>query len=106
MAQVNIRMDDDLKLRADALFDELGMSITTAFLIFVKQSLRERGIPFAISANAASHRPVTDEVLVEKVAALERISEDLGKLNETEPLPPEFDEIMAKRLHFDSGVTF
>ena len=49
MAQVNIRLDDTLKEKADVLFDELGLNMTTAFLMFVKQSLREGGIPFSIT---------------------------------------------------------
>ena len=41
---ISIRMDADLKAQADALFTELGMNLTTAFNIFVRQSLREGGI--------------------------------------------------------------
>lgn len=44
-------MDSDLKAQADALFNELGMNISTAFSIFVRQSLREGKIPFEISLN-------------------------------------------------------
>ena len=49
MAQVNIRIDDDLKERADSLFEELGINMTTAFTIFIKASVRQRGIPFELS---------------------------------------------------------
>ncbi|GHU79653.1 hypothetical protein FACS1894191_2940 [Clostridia bacterium] len=49
MAQVNIRIDDNLKAQADALFDELGLNMTTAFNIFVRQTVRQGGIPFAIT---------------------------------------------------------
>ena len=45
---VSIRMDTELKAQADVLFSELGMNLTTAFNIFVRQSLREGGIPFKI----------------------------------------------------------
>ena len=45
---ISIHMDADLKAQADALFTELGMNLTTAFNIFVRQSLREGGIPFAV----------------------------------------------------------
>ena len=45
---ISIRMDTDLKTQADALFQELGMNLSTAFNIFVRQSLREGGIPFEI----------------------------------------------------------
>ena len=45
---VSIRMDTELKAQADELFAELGMNLSTAFNIFVRQSLREGGIPFEI----------------------------------------------------------
>lgn len=38
---ISIRMDSDLKAQAERLFGELGMNLTTAFNIFVRQSLRE-----------------------------------------------------------------
>jgi len=46
---LSIRMDMETKKQAEQLFGNLGMSISTAFNIFVKQSLRVRGIPFNIS---------------------------------------------------------
>jgi len=49
MAQVNIRIDDNLKERAEKLFDDLGMNMTTAFTIFVKAAIRRRGIPFDLT---------------------------------------------------------
>ncbi len=49
MAQVNFRMDDDIKTRAEALFEELGLNLSTAINMFVRQSLREGGIPFDIT---------------------------------------------------------
>jgi DNA-damage-inducible protein J len=48
---ISIRMDADLKSQADDLFAELGMNLSTAFNIFVRQSLREGRIPFDISLN-------------------------------------------------------
>ncbi len=45
---VNIRMDADVKKKADALFNEMGMNLSTAFNIFVRQALRDRAIPFQI----------------------------------------------------------
>ena len=49
MAQVNIRIDDELKNRADVLFDELGMNMTTAFTMFIKAAVRQNGIPFELN---------------------------------------------------------
>jgi DNA-damage-inducible protein J len=48
-ANLNIRMDKALKAEADALFNALGMNLTTAITVFVRQAVRERKIPFTIS---------------------------------------------------------
>jgi len=40
MAQINIRMDDELKSNAEKLFNELGLNITTAVTMFLKQAER------------------------------------------------------------------
>jgi len=49
MAQVNIRIDDTLKEQGEILFSALGMSFSTAVSIFVNQSVREGGLPFAVT---------------------------------------------------------
>jgi DNA-damage-inducible protein J len=51
-------MDKETKLKADELFHALGMNLTTAFNIFVNQSIRQGRIPFEISLNA--NRPFSD----------------------------------------------
>ena len=48
---VTLRVDDELKKQAEALFSELGMSMTTAFNVFLRQSVREQQIPFIITKN-------------------------------------------------------
>ncbi len=46
-----LRMDTELKKEAERVFSELGMNMTTAFNIFVRQSVRQGKIPFEISLN-------------------------------------------------------
>ena len=48
---VTIRVDEDLKKQSDSLFSELGLNLTTAFNIFLRQSVREQQIPFRVSKN-------------------------------------------------------
>jgi len=48
MAQINIRLDDDLKNTAEIFLNELGFTFSSAFNVFIKQALRERRIPFDI----------------------------------------------------------
>ena len=48
MAQVNFRIDDDVKTEAEALFARLGMNLSTAVNIFIHQALYHRGLPFTV----------------------------------------------------------
>ena len=66
---VSIRMDSDLKAQADALFAELGMNLSTAFNIFVRQSLREGGIPFEIRTERPNKETVAAMLEAEHIAA-------------------------------------
>ena len=51
MAQdIMVRMDDDLSLRLHEVCDEIGLSVSAAFLIFAKRVARDRKIPFELSA--------------------------------------------------------
>lgn len=45
----NISLDADLKSDSIALFKDLGMDLTTAVTIFLKQALRVQGLPFPIT---------------------------------------------------------
>ena len=48
MASTNfsVRMDSELKKQCEALYGELGMNLTTAINVFLRQSLRVGGFPF------------------------------------------------------------
>ena len=44
----NINLDPTLKKTAQELFADLGLDLTTAVTLFLKQSVREQAIPFEI----------------------------------------------------------
>lgn len=46
---VNFRMDEELKKGMEAVCKELGMPVTTAFVIFASKVVREKRIPFDVS---------------------------------------------------------
>lgn len=48
---INIRIDEDLKKQFEAFCSDVGMSMTTAFCIFAKKTVREHKIPFEISTD-------------------------------------------------------
>ena len=48
---LNIRTDKDVKIAAEKIFEELGLNMTTAVNIFLRQTIRENGIPFELKLN-------------------------------------------------------
>ena len=49
MAQINIRVDDDVKVRAEALYNAMGLTMGAAITAFLMKSLRTGGMPFALT---------------------------------------------------------
>ncbi|WP_315288702.1 type II toxin-antitoxin system RelB/DinJ family antitoxin [Leptotrichia massiliensis] len=48
MSATTINIDEETKKEAQELFKDLGMNLTTAINIFLKQAIRERGLPFYV----------------------------------------------------------
>ena len=65
---ISIRMESELKTQADHFFAELGMNISTAFTIFVRQALREGKIPFEISLNTPNKETIAAMLQEERIA--------------------------------------
>ena len=49
-ANINIRVDGDVKNRAQDIFAALGLDMTSAVNIFLRQAIRKNGIPFELIA--------------------------------------------------------
>ena len=45
----NLSLDPDLKKEASVLFSDLGMDLSTAVSVFLKQAVRVQGFPFVIT---------------------------------------------------------
>ena len=45
---LNIRTDKAVKEQAEAIFNELGLNMTTAVNMFLRTAIREHGIPFSL----------------------------------------------------------
>lgn len=64
---MTIRMDAALKESAEELCREMGMNLTTAFNIFTRAMVRERGIPFAVRGNVSLYdEPNLSHILAAK----------------------------------------
>ncbi len=44
----SVRMDSEIKKQCEALYGELGVNLTTAINVFLRQSLRVGGFPFDV----------------------------------------------------------
>lgn len=64
MAQISLRVDDELKQDAEKVFDEIGLTTSAAINIFLKTVVRENRIPFELSADPFYNK--------ENIAELER----------------------------------
>ena len=47
-ANINVRVDSELKTQAEALFADLGLNMSTAITMFLKQAVKQEGIPFDV----------------------------------------------------------
>lgn len=45
---LSIRTDKEVKIAAEKIFEELGLNMTTAINIFLRQTIRSNGIPFEL----------------------------------------------------------
>lgn len=79
---INIRMNEELKKKAEKLFSELGMNMTTAINIFVKQAVYDRGIPFKIYRNDDFFNSYNQYILRESI---EELNDKRGQVHELEP---------------------
>lgn len=48
---ISVRIDSEVKDKADKLFNELGLNMSSAINVFLRQSIREQSIPFNIYIN-------------------------------------------------------
>lgn len=78
MANLNIRVDDTLKKQAETIFADLGISLSAATTMFLKQVVRCNGIPFELRADPF----YSAENQVRLLVAKERMEKNGGTVHE------------------------
>ena len=103
---VSIRMDTELKAQADELFAELGMNLSTAFNIFVRQSLREGGIPFEIRTDRPNKETIAAMLEAENIAKDPNVKgyTDLDEMFADHDIAQEDQPAVLHAGHMDDGV--
>ena len=65
----SVRMDSDLKRDCEALYSELGMTLTTAINVFLRQSLRTGGLPFEVRLEKPNKETIAAMLEAERIAS-------------------------------------
>ena len=76
-ANLNIRMDSNLKKQFEAFCADMGMSMTTAVNIFAKKAVRENRIPFEISGDREVQQMKANPSLGKTYTDVDQMMEDL-----------------------------
>ena len=65
MATVSTRIDDQVKLEAEKIAEEIGIPLSTAINIFIRRFISEKGFPFSVIATtqSPSHTIIDDHLL-------------------------------------------
>lgn len=67
---LNIRTEKEIKEQAEKIYSGLGLNMTTAINIFLRASIRERGIPFDLKLN------IPNEETLQALEEAEKIADD------------------------------
>ena len=81
---VTLRVDRELKEQADALFEDMGLSLNTACRMFLKRAVEEQRIPFEVRRpDRKTRKAIADAEQGKDVSksfdTVEDLMEDLGK---------------------------
>ena len=89
MTTVSLRFEDSMKKELDEMCAEMGMNLTTFFTIYAKRALRDRKIPFEITAPIDPFFSESNQKQLKKAAAqmdagqiVVKTFDDLEKLEE------------------------
>ena len=77
MSQIAVRVDDELKKEATAIFNELGLDMTTAVKLFLKQSVLTKSIPFKLGLY---EREYSQEEVEQAKKDIQRLVKEKSKL--------------------------
>lgn len=81
---LNLRVNPEVKKNAEEVLSQLGMSMSTAIDIYLRQISLNQGIPFAIAIPKAPKSINTDEMTAQEIRTLLQIGLDDIKANKVQ----------------------
>jgi len=64
----SVRMDSDVKKQCELLYGELGMTLTTAINVFLRQSIRVGGLPFEVKLERPNKETIAAMLEAERIS--------------------------------------
>ena len=81
-AMIRARVEPELKDRAEAMLERLGLTVTSAIVLFYRQIVERQGLPFEVRLpNAATRRAMDDARTGRGVVEAESIDEVFAKVD-------------------------
>lgn len=77
--QVTMRVNKEIKERAERLFDRIGLSMSAAFNVFLRKSLDENGVPFSVTTKQTGFGPAHYTPNEITTLFTEAVQEDIAK---------------------------
>ncbi|MCD8361984.1 MAG: type II toxin-antitoxin system RelB/DinJ family antitoxin [Lachnospiraceae bacterium] len=68
LTNFNVRVDSDIKKQCEALYGKLGVNLTTAINVFLRQSLRVGGFPFDVRLEQPNKETVAAMLEAQRIA--------------------------------------
>jgi DNA-damage-inducible protein J len=59
---INVRADSEIKSKAQKIFSSLGLDMSTAINMFLRQTVRQNDIPFILTTNVKPDKKSRDEM--------------------------------------------
>lgn len=93
---INVRVDNELKKKAEELFSDLGLTMSSAITMFLKASVNYDGIPFEL------RREIPNETTKAALAEYDEMINNPNKYKRYKSIEEYANEVLSKNVLNDS----
>jgi len=81
MSTINVRVDDELKAKAQETFSDLGLDLTTGIKMYLKQVVMRQAIPFEITLEKSEIESALEDIKADRINRYENINDLFNELD-------------------------
>lgn len=81
MSTINVRVDDELKAKAQETFSDLGLDLTTGIKMYLKQVVMRQAIPFEVTLEKSEIESALEDIQSDRINRYENINELFNELD-------------------------